>query len=473
MRSAGRPRQLRVAAVFLLLVSCFAPRLTGQSPDLRHVLLTLAKKADPDFHEGRVRADLDVFQLELGRRLKALSRPEDRARALARYFFQEKLFSSSPDLASPEAFYLGNVLASREGYCLSLSAMILSVARRLDLPVHLVAVPRHVFLRWEEGGRHFNIETTEGGRLRSDDFYAKRVTTSRARDSGAYLAALDDRAVVAHLLNNEGFILWHAGRNGAAETRFLAALELWPHLAEAMLNLGIIHGERGEQDTAQKWFEKAAKYLGDDAALSWNRALAGLKGGDYEKTLRILDALADSKGAGSDYSALLMATLMRPRHWKALQARVDAEGRRLEKAGRFGAGWRATYRSLSDPRAIVTRTEPRIRGRWRWSPPARGIPARGFVGDWRGWIRLREGGHLTFMVVFEQGFRLWVDGVRILDESPRRKDKFAHETLLLEPGWHRVRVEYLGRQVPNGLIVSIKRAEADRPLEDSRVHHIR
>lgn len=77
------------------------------------------------------------------------------------------------------------------------------------------------------------------------------------------------------------------------------------------------------------------------------------------------------------------------------------------------------------------------------------------------------------MVVFEQGFRLWVDGVRILDESPRKKDKLAHATLLLEPGWHRVRVEYLGRQVPNGLIVSIKRAEADRPLEDTLVRHIR
>ncbi len=473
MHSDRPPRRIHAAAVFVLLVVGIPRSLDGQAPDLRHVLLTLAKKADPKFHEGRVRADLDVFELELGRRLKTLSRPEERARATARYFFRDKLFSSTPDLTSPEAFYLGDVLARREGHCLSLSAMILAVARRLDLPLRLVAVPRHVFLRWEEGGRHFNIETTEGGRFRSDDFYAERVTTKKARESGAYLSPLDDSAVVAHLLNNEGFILWHAGRNAAAEKRFLAALELWPHLAEAMLNLGIIHGERGDQDTAAKWFKKAAAYLGDDAALFWNRALTGLKAGDYEKTLRILDALADSKGAGSDYSALLTATLMRPRHWKALQAHVDDEGRQWETSGRFAAGWKATYRSLSDPRAVVTRTERRIRGQWRWSAPAPGIPARGFVGEWRGWIPLRKGGHHTFMVVFEQGFRLWVDGVRILDESPRKKDKLAHATLLLEPGWHRVRVEYLGRQVPNGLIVSIKRAEADRPLEDTLVRHIR
>ncbi|MCA9320256.1 MAG: hypothetical protein KDB53_05960, partial [Planctomycetes bacterium] len=245
--------------------------------DLRHVILTMARKARPAFEERQVRAELDVLELELSARLATKIGGRAKAQALSDYFFKERKFSASPDLADPTNFYVNEVLATKQGYCLSLSAIILSIARRLDLPLQVVACPRHVYLRWDEGELRLAIETTQGGAFVDEDSYRSRGITPEAEAAGVFMTPLSDRSLVGYLLNNEGFILWHAGETDAAEKRFRAALGLRSELVEAMINLGVLAGERGDEAEAEEWFAKAGRWLPGDEALTWNRALTDLR----------------------------------------------------------------------------------------------------------------------------------------------------------------------------------------------------
>lgn len=332
-------------AALVLLVSCAVGQEVGKPVDLRGVLLEMATGHDPSVNTRRIRAKLDVFELELKKKLAGLE-GEARPRAFAEYFFSEQLFSADPDLSSPSNFYLDRILDGRSGYCLTLSAIMISVGRRLGLPVCGVAVPRHFFVRWEEGAIRYDIETTEGGRRRDEAFYRARGVPEMGERDGVYLAKLTDERVVAFLHNNEGYIHWCAGRPGRAEKSFRRALELFGELPEAWLNLGVVAGERGDTELAEHAFAKAARWMGADRTLLLNRAVAAMRDGRVREALgRVEKATTDEHGRieVSAYRQFIGATLLRNDRWKSYQADVVARGEKLRREGVLRPGLRAVY----------------------------------------------------------------------------------------------------------------------------------
>lgn len=466
---------LTAAAVFAFL----APDSAGQEAvpkpvELRGLLLDLATRHDESVNTRRLRAKLDVFALELGRKLDGLE-GEARPRAFAEYFFAEQLFSSDPDLSSPSNFYLDRILDGRSGYCLTLSALMICVGRKLGLPVHGVAVPRHFFVRWDDGELRYDIETTEEGRRRDSAFYRARGVPAAAEKDGIYLANLTDRQVAAFLYNNEGYIHWCAGRPDRAEAGFRRALELFADLPEAWLNLGVVAGERGDVEVAEKAFARASRWMGKDRTLLLNRAVAAMRDG------RVREALAHAERATANeegfidvgaYRHFVGATLLRADRWKEWQAEVSANGKKLKKSAALRPGLAATYyrdRDLSE--RAGSRIESRIKHEWRWSAPLPRLTAERFSVRWEGFVEVEEAGPIEFFLVFEQAARLWVDGVLFIDHSRGKRDKLARETLVLAAGLHDIRVEYVALGKPNGVIFQVKRPDATRPFPASSFLH--
>lgn len=66
----------------------------------------------------------------------------------------QKLYSD------PDNIFLAGLLRSRRGSCVSMPMLYLVVGQKLEMPIHLVTIGRHSFVRWQQGEKWFNIETT-------------------------------------------------------------------------------------------------------------------------------------------------------------------------------------------------------------------------------------------------------------------------------------------------------------------------
>ena len=90
------------------------------------------------------------------------------------YLFDKQGFKSIAEANDPNSLFLHTVIDKKEGYCLSLSILYLSIGERLGIPLHGVVVPGHFFVRYDDGRVRFNFETTSNGGNASDEHYIKK-----------------------------------------------------------------------------------------------------------------------------------------------------------------------------------------------------------------------------------------------------------------------------------------------------------
>ena len=75
---------------------------------------------------------------------------------------------------SKDIFIHGLLGSERHGTCSSLPVLYAAVAQRLGYPVDLAATEEHLYVRYEEGTNHLNVDATgEGFNTHSDDEYRK------------------------------------------------------------------------------------------------------------------------------------------------------------------------------------------------------------------------------------------------------------------------------------------------------------
>lgn len=98
---------------------------------------------------------------------------------------------------------LAGLLRTRRGSCVSMPLLYLVIGQRLGLPVNLVAIGKHYFIRWEAPGYRMNIETTIVEKVSvspDDSVYLDVEGLSREQLKGSDLRNLTRREVVASLL---------------------------------------------------------------------------------------------------------------------------------------------------------------------------------------------------------------------------------------------------------------------------------
>ena len=108
----------------------------------------------------------------------------------------------------------------------------LVIGQRLGMPLHLVTISKHCFIRWEEPGYRLNIETTGVDKVwvTDDDtayLESERMTADQVR--GTDLRNLTNREVVAELFfARSGHWKTQGGKN---EGRYCLDLSRARHLA--------------------------------------------------------------------------------------------------------------------------------------------------------------------------------------------------------------------------------------------------
>ncbi len=99
--------------------------------------------------------------------------------------------------------FLAGLLRTMRGSCVSMPLIYLVIGQRLGLPVHLVQIGRHCFLRWQEPGYRMNVETTAVDHVwvtDDDSAYLEAEKMTRDQVTGNELRNLSNREVVAGLL---------------------------------------------------------------------------------------------------------------------------------------------------------------------------------------------------------------------------------------------------------------------------------
>jgi len=174
-------------------------------------------------------AMLDVMALQVLARLPENASANEKIETINHLIFEEMRFRFPPHSIYAKEIdlytFLPSVLDSRKGVCLGVSILYICLAQRLGLELEMITPPGHIYVRWREGGKVRNIETTARG---------------IHIDSKEYLGV---------------------------ETRKLQARHVKEVVGLAHFNQAAVYWQREEHAKAVAAYEKAEPYLPDDPLL--------------------------------------------------------------------------------------------------------------------------------------------------------------------------------------------------------------
>lgn len=256
------------------------------------------------------RGKIDDMAHEILKRIKKQRVPMDH-RAITvinNYLFRERGFRTVKTAENPNDLFLHNVIDTKRGYCLSLSVLYLSIGERIGLPLYGVVVPGHFFVRYDDGHRRYNIETTSGGGNASDEYYIKEYNVPP--DETIYMKNLSKVETIGCFYNNLGNSYMDIGQIDIARSKLEYATAINPSLAESHSNLGNIYLRQGIATTAIREYLAALEIIGEDVKMQANLAnaynYAGNFGASIDEYKRVLkldsDYIEAYKGLANAYA---------------------------------------------------------------------------------------------------------------------------------------------------------------------------
>jgi len=161
------------------------------------------------------------------------------------------------------------------------------LAERLGLPVHAVATPSHVFLRYVGGDTRINIETLQrGANLPDEQYVREQKIPQESIERGVFMRSLTTQEFLAQVHNDLGVVYSKKKDYARAAAEYDAALDLDPRLAAACYNYGNDLLRTRMHRRAARLFSRSLRLYPTDVWALNNRGLAYLKMGKREKAQR-------------------------------------------------------------------------------------------------------------------------------------------------------------------------------------------
>lgn len=259
-------------------------RLTDEEIDMGTAALILSREWGAQRTTHVYRAKIDQFAEDILKKLRDKHiRADWRAiPVMNEYLFGEQGFTSVDNADNPEDLFLHTVLDKKRGYCLSLSVLYLAVGERLGMPLYGVVVPGHFFVRYDDGTKRYNIETTSKGAIVEDQHYIDKFKPPH-RDTTLYMKNLTPKQTLGCFFNNLGNSYMDVGDIEKAFEVLQKAVQINPLLHEANMNLGNIYLRKQMPFQAIRQYENALAILGDDAKTLNNLGSAYMQLKEYPK----------------------------------------------------------------------------------------------------------------------------------------------------------------------------------------------
>lgn len=172
------------------------------------VLLSQGEAAD--FQRlASYKASLDLMALQILARIGIDATPIDKINGINAFIFEELGYRFPPHSLYAKDIdqytFLSSIIDKREGVCLGVSILYLSLAQRIGLPLEIITPPGHIYVRYNTPTYHINIETTARGVHLDDHVYLGINTRS--------LSQRNLKEVVGMIHYNQASVYWQKGEN--------------------------------------------------------------------------------------------------------------------------------------------------------------------------------------------------------------------------------------------------------------------
>lgn len=222
---------------------------------------------------------LNEMALALKKRIDEVKDPQTVITVMIGYLSEELGFEVTGE---PEGAFLNFVLEERRGNCIGLSTLYLSLGERLKLPLYAVAVPGHLFVRYDDGQREIDIAFAEAGLLNA---ICSTRTSQTLQSNPFYLKNLTKRETIGVLLSERGTVYKEHGFYDKAIADYTRAIEINPGDADAYFGRGQVYYEQGHYDRAVVDYTKSIELNPEDADAYYNRGLAYAHQQIYDKAI--------------------------------------------------------------------------------------------------------------------------------------------------------------------------------------------
>lgn len=201
-------------------------------PDLETGVLFIMEFGYPGASREEIADALDQMAKELAPRLTPADSPERTVRLLTHYLFHEKGFiGNHENYLDADNSYFNKVLQRRTGIPITLSALCLFIAKRLNLPIAGVGLPGHYIVKYDSATHPVFFDPFHKGRILSREACINRVNSFGHKFEEYHLSPVTNRETLVRMMNNLARTYNQAGAVGkSAQLReYIKILMSSPH----------------------------------------------------------------------------------------------------------------------------------------------------------------------------------------------------------------------------------------------------
>ena len=180
---------------------------------------------------GYPQVDVDLYRMQLDEIARDIRRAAGARTSIGNLLLQLRtmLFSelgytgNRKEYYDPDNTYFNRVLDRRIGIPITLSALMLLLGERLDLPMKGIGMPMHFLLQYDDGSKSFFIDAFNNGSMLTKDQCKTMMVRSGFTFDASMLTPVTNRYMIERMLRNLLFA-YQQMRNAAeltAVTEFL------------------------------------------------------------------------------------------------------------------------------------------------------------------------------------------------------------------------------------------------------------
>jgi regulator of sirC expression with transglutaminase-like and TPR domain len=175
----------------------------ASEPDLESGALLIARSEYPDLDAAPYHGALDEYARVLGRRLGAIRSPAEVFERLNTLLFKDLGYKGNRErYHDPENSYINRVMDRKLGIPISLSAVYVLVARRLEQKIEGVGLPGHFLLRYRAGRHEVFLDPFNQGREWSLQDCRAHLLAEGFSFQEEFFRAVSDREILLRMLEN-------------------------------------------------------------------------------------------------------------------------------------------------------------------------------------------------------------------------------------------------------------------------------
>lgn len=170
---------------------------------LFHAALLIARLDNPELRVDEYHAELDRMAAEINGTIASKANLTDKVSAIRNYLFKNNGFHGSrSDYYNRSNSYLNEVIDDREGIPITLSLLVMELARLVGVEMHGLALPGHFATCYEFDGKRVIIDSFDGGTvMRPEDANALLSNAGMQIDSSRMETAAP-REIICRMLRN-------------------------------------------------------------------------------------------------------------------------------------------------------------------------------------------------------------------------------------------------------------------------------